>query len=276
MTPENRTTFDTEIGQRLGRPHAGLWLIGLLSFAIVVAIAVLPPLPQPQVYSGLADDRTLLGIANHLNVVSNLPFLLVGIWGLYFLSRKQQAPHSGSFTDPKEKWPYVACFLGIALTCFGSAYYHLAPDSGRLVWDRLPMTFAFMSVLSAAIVERLSVKAGLRLLIPFLLIGVGSVIYWRWSQLHATENLLPYAAVQYGSIAIILVIALLFRSRYTRGTDIFVVVAIYAVAKVAEVLDAQIYALGQVVSGHTLKHLIAALAAYWLLRMLRLRSPASG
>lgn len=208
-------------------------------------------------------------------MVSNLPFLLVGLWGLYFLARKQPAPHVGPFVDTREKWPYLVFFLGIALISFGSAYYHLAPDGGRLVWDRLPMTLAFMSLLSATIVERLRIKTGLRLLIPFLLIGVGSVIYWRWSQLHGNENLLPYAAVQYGSIAIILVVALLFRSRYTRGTDIFAVLAIYAAAKVAEVLDAQIYALGQIVSGHTLKHLIAAFAAYWLLRMLRVRSPAS-
>ncbi len=249
--------------------RARLWLIALLALALVVAVVVLPPLPEPQVFQGFVDERAMFGIANFLNVVSNVPFLLLGVWALHFLARKSL--HPDAFADPMEKWPYVLCFLAIALVSAGSAYFHLAPDSARLVWDRLPMSVGFMALLSAVVVERIDVKTGLRLLAPLLLIGAGSVIYWRWSQLQGTEDLLPYAAVQYGSIAAIVAIALLFPSRYTRGTDIFGVVAIYAVAKAAEVLDSQIYALGQVVSGHTLKHLIAALAAFWLLRMLQLR-----
>lgn len=268
MTPEDRITVDTDIGQRL-RGHVGLWLTGLLLLALLVALAVLPPLPQPQVFRGLADDRTWLGIPNFLNVASNLPFLLVGVWGLFFLARQRDP--TGAFAHPLEKWPYAFFFTGVALTSIGSAYYHLAPDGARLVWDRLPMTFAFMSLLSAIIVERISAYAGLRLLAPFLALGAGSVAYWRWSVLHASENLLPYAVVQYGSIAAMVVIAVLFRSRYTRGHDIYAAVGLYAAAKATEVLDATIYTLGGIVSGHTLKHLLAALAVYWLYRMLRLR-----
>jgi hypothetical protein len=141
------------------------------------------------------------------------------------------------------------------------------------VWDRLPMSLGFMALLAAVVMERIDGKAGLLLLLPLLLTGAGSVIYWRWSQLRGTEDLLPYAAVQYGSIAAIVVIASLFPSRYTRGADLFGVVAFYAAAKAAEVLDSQIYALGQVVSGHTLKHVIGAVAVWWLLRMLQLRRP---
>ena len=93
--------------------------------------------------------------------------------------------------------------------------------------------------------------------------------------LHGAENVLPYAVVQYGSVAAIALIALLYPSRYTLGRDVLVAVAIYAVAKLAELLDAQIYALGHLLSGHTLKHLLAALAVWWLLRMLQLREPVS-
>jgi hypothetical protein len=130
-----------------------------------------------------------------------------------------------------------------------------------------------MALLSAVIAERIGVKAGLRLLAPLLVAGVASVLYWRWSGLRGAENILPYALVQYGAIAAALAIAALLPSRYTRGADVLVAVAIYAVAKLAEVLDAQIYALGHLVSGHTLKHLLAALAVWWLLRMLQLRAP---
>jgi hypothetical protein len=242
-----------------------------LAIAMAIGVAALPPLPEPQLSKGLADNRTLLGIPNFLNVASNLPFVLVGVWGLHFLSRSPV--DGGAFIDPRERWPYVLCFLGVALTCFGSIYHHLAIDSAGLFWDRLPMTIAFTALLSAVIVERIGVSVGLRLLIPLILAGMGSVLYWRWSVLYATENLLPYALVQYGSIAAILSMAAVYPARYTRGADMVLVVAIYGFAKAVEVLDTRIYALGEIVSGHTLKHLIAALAAYWLLRMLRLRSP---
>ena len=107
-------------------------------------------------------------------------------------------------------------------------------------------------------------------LVPLVAFGAASVAYWRW-----TGNLLPYGLVQYGSIAAVLILCAIFRSRYARGADVVHVIAIYALAKLAEVLDARIYALGEIVSGHTLKHLIAAVATYWILRMLRLRSAAT-
>lgn len=240
-----------------------LWLLGMLALAAVAAVALLPPLPEPRMFRALADERAFFGVPNFLNVVSNAPLLLVGAWGAYFVARARRA-----FRDPVEKWPYGVLFAAVALTAFGSTYYHLAPgDDTGLMWDRLPMSVGFMALLSAVVVERISVKAGLRLLIPMALIGVAAVLYWRW-----TQDIVPYALVQYGGIAAIVAIALAFRSRYTRAGDLLGAVAIYALAKVAEVLDAQIYALGEIVSGHTLKHLIAALAVWWLVRMLTVRA----
>lgn len=244
--------------------QARLWLLGILAFAVAAAVAVLPPLPEPPVFRSLVDERAFLGIANFWNVVSNAPFLLVGVYGLYLLARKT----GNAFVDAAEKWPYAALFLAIVLTSFGSTYYHLAPeDDTALMWDRLPMSVGFMALLCAVVVERISVKAGLALLVPLAVTAALTVVYWRWSQ-----DILPYALVQYGGIAAMVAIALLFPSRYTRGGDLFCAVAIYALAKVAEVLDAQIYAAGEIVSGHTLKHLIAAAALWWLVRMLKLRA----
>jgi hypothetical protein len=244
------------------------WLLGLLALGVVLAIALLPPLRQPRLFASLADQRTLFGIPNFFDVISNVPFLLVGVWGLYFLA----SDRGRAFSHPAEKRPYAFVFLSVALTSIGSAYYHLAPDDARLMWDRLPIALGFMALLSAVIAERIRLRPGLYLLGPLLLAGAASVLYWRWSLLHGAEDVLPYAAVQYGAIAAVMVIALLYRSRYTRGADLFGAVALYGVAKAAEALDAQIYALGGIVSGHTLKHLFAALALWWLLRMLQLRS----
>ena len=276
MTSANEITRPLAEGKGWGSRRTRLWVIALFGLALAIAVAVLPPLPQPPVFRVLADERALFGIANFLNVVSNLALLVVGVWGLYFLAPGRHLPNADSFAATREKWPFAFCFLGVSLSAPGSIYYHLAPDDMRLFWDRLPLAMCFMSVLSAVIVDRISVQAGLRSLLPFLLAGVGSVIYWRWSVLQGTEDLLPYAAVQYGSIAAIVAIALLFPSRYTRGNDIFGVAAIYAAAKVTEIFDAQIYALGQVVSGHTLKHVIGAVAIWWLLRMLQLRRQRTG
>jgi len=131
-----------------------------------------------------------------------------------------------------------------------------------------------MAIVAAIVGERISTQAGPRLIVPFGLLGAGSVWYWRWSAAHGIENLNPYGAVQFGSALIVLLIVALFPARYTRGGDLLGAVIFYALAKVGEEFDRQIYeATGGLVSGHTLKHLLAALAVYWILRMLWLRQP---
>lgn len=249
---------------------AAFWWLGL--GALGAALTAAPTLPEPAGYSVFVDERAAFGIANFWNVVSNAPFLLVGAWGLYVLARSRPE----AFVEREEKWAYAVCFLAVALIALGSSYYHLAPlEEGRLMWDRLPMGIGFMAVLSAVIAERVSLGAGVRSLVPLVVAGVASVLYWRWSELRGAENIVPYAVVQYGALLAIVVIAVLHPSRYTRGADVFVAVAIYALAKIAELLDGRIYSLGAVVSGHTLKHLLAALAIGWLVRMLQLRTPIS-
>lgn len=137
----------------------------------------------------------------------------------------------------------------MVLTAFGSAYYHLAPNDARLVWDRLPMSLGFTALLAATVAERISVKLGLRLLVPLLLAGAGGVIYWRGSALLEAENLLPYIVVQYGSIAAIIAITLLFCSRYTHGAYIFGMADIYLCAATAAVPEAECCFPGQFVGG---------------------------
>jgi len=238
-------------------------LIGIVAGAFAWGI-FFPAMVQSQDYHLFADARGLLAVENAADTLSNLAFLLVAALGLAFLWRERIAGGTDRFSSPQEMWPYWLFFAGVALTSAGSAYYHLAPDDARLVWDRLPMTIAFMSLVAAMVVERISVRAGNLLLAPLVILGIASVVYWRWSALAGMENLRPYLAVQFGSIAVVLAIALLYRSRYTHGAAIFAVAAAYGAAKVLESLDYEIYALGHWVSGHTLKHLAAA-AGVWLL-----------
>jgi hypothetical protein len=267
MIPQTWTTA------RLGR-EARIAIIWATAAAVALAAFLAPRFEQPEDYHRFADNRTLLGIPNLFDVASNFAFLIVGAMGLYFVLRGRRADGGPAFTDKAESWAWGVGFAAVALTSCGSAYYHWTPDSVRLVWDRLPMAVGFMSVVAAIVAERISAKSGLRLLIPLALLGAGSVWYWRWSAARDVENLNPYGAVQFGSALIILLIIVLFPPRYNRTEDLLGAAILYALAKVAEHFDREIFAAtGGLVSGHTLKHLLAALAVLWILRMLRLRQP---
>jgi hypothetical protein len=245
-----------------------LGIVCAIAAGFAIGAAMLPPLAQSPAYHEFADDRSIFGIANVMDVASNLPFLLIGVAGLLAL-RSEAAV---AFRNSGERWIYALFFLGVAFTSVGSAYYHMAPDNARLVWDRLPMTIAFMSLVAATWAERIDTRAGVRLLVPLLALGIASVVYWRLSAVHGVENLRPYLAVQYGSIAVVLAIAALLPSAYTGGNGIYAVAALYGFAKVAEHFDAAIFEQTSLVSGHSVKHLLAACAIYRILRMLEERA----
>lgn len=238
---------------------------------VTIAALLAPRTDLPASYHHFADTRSWLGIPNFGDVASNLFFLIAGIWGLCFLAT--QASRS-RFVDTRERWPYVFVFIGLVWTAFGSGYYHLAPDNQRLVWDRLPMIFVFMPFVAALIAERVSVKVGLCCLPILTAFGVASVFQWRESFVHGVGDLRFYAAVQlYAAAAVIA--ALFLPSRYTRRWDLLWVAILYAIAKVAEMSDHQIFAAGRIISGHTIKHLAAGAAGLTILRILQTRSPLS-
>jgi hypothetical protein len=194
--------------------------------------------------------------------------------GMRFVLRRHDLGNPHRFLAPVERWPYLIFFAGVALTAFGSSYYHWNPNNQTLVWDRLPMTLGFMSLLSAMIAERISVRAGIASLAPLLAFGLISVEFWNITESHAHGDLRLYALTQFGSLVILLLLLALFPPRYTRGPDFLIALAFYALAKALEVGDAHVFrATRGVVSGHALKHIAAAFAAYCLLRMLRLRVP---
>ena len=257
--------------------RTGLAALIVVTLAVIAVDLWLPRIPQPQAYHNFADQRSFLGIPNFGDVVSNLPFAVFGLWGLLFWlqlhrERSHAEPDPKHFLDSRERWPYLIVFVGILLTAFGSAYYHLYPSNARLVWDRLPMTIAFMSIVAAIIAERISLRAGLWLLPILVLVGMASVFQWYLSELRGAGDLRFYATVQAYSV-LFLLIALLLPPRYTRSWDLAIVAGFYVLAKVLESLDKPIFELGHVVSGHTLKHLAAAGAGYWILRMLQKRRP---
>jgi hypothetical protein len=231
-TPWGRSGIVYSGANELISTRTCIWLLLLIAVLIAAIAFLLPPIPQPQWYHMFADQRSFLGLPNFNDVVSNLPFAVVGLWGLVFLLRSNSQRH---VVDYWESWPYLIVFAGLLLTAFGSAYYHLQPRNETLVWDRLPMTVVFMSLLAAIVAERISLRAGLWLMPIFLAIGVASLLQWRVSELRGAGDLRFYAAVQLYAV-LFLLIALLLPSRYTRGRDLAIVAGLYLLAKVLEAL----------------------------------------
>jgi Ceramidase len=227
-------------------------LYGLMIVSLI-ALLPLPPLLQDQNYHQFADQRELFGIPNFWNVVSNLPFIAIGAAGLLRFHRDAIS---------------VVLFSGIFLTGFGSSYYHWNPNDVTLFWDRLPMTLCFAAILSAVVEERVDAKAGVVLLRPLLAIGIFSLLLWRW-----TDDLRLYAWAQFFPFLVLVLILRLFPPKYTGSYYWLAAAALYALAKLLEFLDAQIYSVGSIVSGHTLKHLAAAAASFAILRLWQTRLP---
>ena len=237
---------------------------------LTIATALVARIPQDPAYHRFADQRTIFGIPHFFDVISNLPFLFIGAWGLFVALQSSR----NMFAVSSERWPYVVLFVGVLLTAFGSSYYHWNPNNHTLVWDRLPMTVGFMGLLSAAIVERIHHRTGMRLLSTLVLLGIASVVYWYRTELAGSGDLRPYVLAQFGSLLLLILTLILFAPKYTGGKYIAYAIGFYALAKVLELLDAPIYHVLRVVSGHTLKHLAAAAAVFWIVWMLKTRTLA--
>jgi hypothetical protein len=228
------------------------------ALAIAVFYSLVPPIPQDPVYHNFVDQRPILGLSNFWNVMSNVPFLFAGYYGLTRLSAlsSQTAQLARIYS------------IGLILICFGSAWYHLAPDNGSLVWDRLSMTISFMTMMAFVVGRVTKPEYGLRALWPLIILGLFSVIYWDVTEQAGKGDLRLYAIVQF--LPGILIPALLFTAADKFGTAvsrwIWLGLAAYVAAKIAEWQDGGLYVLGNLLSGHSVKHVLAALSSYYFLR----------
>jgi hypothetical protein len=256
----------------VSREHR-LRFLASVTVAVCTVIFVQEPIPQDPCYHEFADQRGFLGLPHALNVATNLFFLLVGAIGLVRIFCWSRGEGT-AFENPVEAIPYAALCIGLILTGFGSAYYHIAPDTDRLFWDRLPMSIAFMAYLVTAITERIDRRTGVGAVFPLIAYGVFSVLYWRLTEQSGSGDLRYYLLAQLMPLILVPLMVWLLPSPYTRGRDLFVVTGLYMLAKALEIADAFVYDLGRIISGHSLKHIAAAGAALWILRMLQKRAPA--
>jgi hypothetical protein len=129
------------------------------------------------------------------------------------------------------------------------------------------MSVAFTAFFALVLGERLGDRVGRRALVPLVSLGIASVLHWS-ATLDARPggDLRAYAVVKLvPPLLTVVLLVLVPRPRETRG-PIAASLVLFGVATALELLDAQVLrATGGVVSGHTLKHLVAAAAAACLL-----------
>jgi hypothetical protein len=230
------------------------FLFGLAAVSLL-GLLLVPPIPQSQIYHGFADQRTLYGIPNFWNVVSNLPFILVGVLGLLNTNVRRELSAS-------------VFFLGVFLTGFSSSYYHWQPTDWGLFWDRLPMSVAFMAILANVVEERIDERVGKLLLWPLVALGVASLLIWL-----RTDDLRLYGWVQFFPCVVLPLAFVLFVPKYTGTSYWFLAAGFYLAAKLLEHFDAKIYSALGVMSGHPIKHVAAACACYAIYLAFRTRQP---
>lgn len=239
-----------------------VWLL-LFCVVVVCTLFFIPLIPQDLAYHNFADTRTLVAIPNFWNVLSNLPFMLFGVYGI----REMQKIPFDQFDGPYRR-AALLFFCGLLLTGFGSGYYHLAPANDTLMWDRLPMAIAFMSFFSFILAIHFGERLGSAVLWPFIVIGMGSVFYWDYTESIGAGDLRFYAVIQFLPMVLIPAIVLMFPTKTCNVKYIWWIIALYAAAKLGEQFDLQIYELFGI-SGHTLKHVIAAMSGIAFLQLLK-------
>lgn len=245
---------------RTNLSHDFNWRHTVLAFLLLfplVPLLIIDPIPQDVAYHHFVDTGRFLGVPNFLDVISNLAFLFVGAVGIAFCLKNHIGPSHSA---------WLVLFAGVSLVSLGSIYYHWSPSNETLVWDRIPMSIGFMGLLTALLIEYVNSRLS-RLLIPLVIVGIGSVLYG-----HFFKDLRLYVWVQFIPLLTLPFFMALFSSRFTHQGLLLSALVLYALAKGAEAYDVAVFQMtGEVVSGHTVKHLLAAASCYTILIMLQRR-----
>jgi hypothetical protein len=246
-----------------------LWMVAAIFGPVLMTHLgiVLSPHGHDHLYAHghpFVDARVWLGIPNAFDVLSNAPLGLAGLWGLATL--KWSTP---SGLRASTHLVLRVFFWGLLCTAAGSAIYHWAPDAPGLVLDRLGMAVTFAGALGLSMAERVGARIARHAMLAVWVLGGLSAVMPL-----AHGNVLPWAVVQFGGLAFLVWAALRQPLPFAIGVSLGGVLALYALAKLFELGDASVFeATGGWVSGHTLKHVTAALAAWPVIRAMRQNAP---
>lgn len=240
------------------------WAALVAAFFILATLAIYllaPAMGQDPGYHAFADTRTLAGIPHAWNVVSNLPFILFGAWGIGW-SWTRAAAMQG-------RWIFLALFASFVLTGLGSGWYHLGPGNSSLVLDRLPMALTLSAFLALACHIQAGSSGSAAVFGVAVIYGLGSVLFWDHSEKMGAGDVRFYGLFQFGSL---LMIGAMLLARPAPGLSKYFwqALAAYVLAKIFESLDLWIFeASGKITGGHALKHILASLACLAALRLMQ-------
>nr|XP_011458907.1 PREDICTED: uncharacterized protein LOC101307374 isoform X1 [Fragaria vesca subsp. vesca] len=230
----------------------------------VLLMLVTPKISHSPNHHHYADMRNFLGVPNTLNVITNFPFLVVGVLGFVLCLQ-------GGFFNislPGEVWGWALFYAGIAGLAFGSAYYHLKPDDSRVTWDTLPMMITLSSLFSSFLVERVGERIGLSCLFALLFIAFLSTAYERTCndiRLYMMFELIPCIAIPG--------MTFVFPPKYTHSRYWLWAAGAYILSKFEAFADMKIYHANQyTISGHSLEHLCLVIVPVLLSIMLMHRT----
>jgi hypothetical protein len=230
---------------------------------LVVAVAALlayGPIAQPPHYHEFADRRAFLGIPNAADVLSNLAFAAVALWGWWSLRDRPRTPG------------LVLFIAALLFTTAGSAYYHWAPDNGRLFWDRLPIALGAAGLLACFYARTHATRQETGITWALAVVGVASVLFWSFTDRAGAGDLRPYLLLQLSPIVLVPLWQAIARSPRRERLLFALAAGLYVAAKIAEAADRPIFEALGFMSGHTLKHLLAAIAGVVLLLAVKSRA----
>jgi len=231
-----------------------LRLIILFSFVIIAVLEVisLPSISLDIAYHHFADRRTIFTISNGSNVLSNVLFSISGILGFRCFSHFKSSP-------TVLRWQFF--FASITFVGLGSAYYHWFPSNNSLFWDRLPMALGFASLAASLFAERFGERIGQVLFGPFIFLSTTSIVYWWFTEQLGLGDLRPYILAQYLPLLLMPILLILFPKGVRWDRPYWILFIVYAIAKGFEWRDLAFYEwTSHIISGHTLKHVLSAMA----------------
>jgi hypothetical protein len=237
--------------------------LAIIFFILFIILIFSPRIPQPLSYHNFADKRVFLEIPNFFDVSSNILFLLAGISGFY-----KTFTQKIRLVNIREGKYFYGLFINLCLVALGSIYYHLNPNNFTLVFDRIPIALILVFFFEIMIFERISQRASTYLLTPLLIFAFFSVIYWYYTELGVRGDLRLYAFLHIFIIILSIIIFFLYKPVYTNNYYLSLALILFLTSKIVEFFDYQIFFVSkQLISGHTLKHVFAALAAHFLIKM---------
>lgn len=248
------------------------WWLGLAASILLAGLWLAGPVAQWDNYHAFADTRSWLGVPYTADVLSNLPFLGVASFGLWRLSR--------SALDWPSRRAWQLFCVALLCTCAGSAFYHWAPNNAALVFDRIPIAWACVALSGALLAEHVHARfASPSMLAMGLIVATGAVAYWWFTEQRGQGDLRPYLFVQILPMLLVPLTLLMrlpaLHTACTPPSAWWAVLGLYAAAKATEAADHAVLGATGWISGHTLKHLLAAAAAAWIVHAVT-REPRTG